>query len=296
MDLVILAAGMGSRFGGSKQTQAVDENGNFIIDYSIFDALKVGFDRIVLVIKKEHLDVFEKTIGERVPKNKIVYAFQTNDILVEKGIDRVKPLGTGQAVLCTKEIVGQNNFCMINADDFYGRQAFQTAHDFLEKLDKNSMDFGLVGYMLRNTLSENGSVKRGICSVENGFVTDITECSVSENKEPITIKTLADGKTVAYSDDLFASMNMFCLSPAIFDVLENGFKEFCEDKINLQENEYLFPAVVGDLTKRGKATLKLLKTNEKWIGMTYRDDLDFVKKSINDLVGSGKYPTPLWKK
>lgn len=295
MDLVVLAAGMGSRFGGSKQTQAVDENGNFIIDYSIFDALKVGFDRIVLVIKKEHLEVFEKTIGSRVPKGKIVYAFQTNDILTEKGIDRVKPLGTGQAVLCTRDIVGENNFCMINADDFYGRQAFQTAFDFLKTLEKDSMNFGLVCYRLRNTLSENGSVKRGICSVDDGFVTNIIECSVSENKDPITIKTLSDGKEIAFSDDLFANMNMFCLTPAIFSVLEKGFKEFCEDPINLQENEYLFPTVVGGLTKRGDATLKLLKTNEKWIGMTYRDDLDFVQKSIKELVDVGKYPTPLWK-
>ncbi len=294
MDLVVLAAGLGSRFGGNKQTQSVDENGHFIIDYSIFDALKVGFDRVVLVIKKEHLELFENTIGNRVPKNKIVYAFQSNDILVEKGIDRVKPLGTGQAVLCTKEIVGRNNFCMINADDFYGRQAFKTAHDFLKNLDKDSMDFGIVGYQLRNTLSENGSVKRGICSVENGFVTNITECLVSENKEPITIKTLADGKVLPYSNDLFANMNMFCLSPAIFDVLEEGFKEFCNDKINLQENEYLFPAVVGDLTNRGEATLKLLKTNEKWIGMTYREDLESVKSSIHALVEKRIYSENLW--
>lgn len=294
MDLVVLAAGLGSRFGGNKQTQSVDENGHFIIDYSIFDALKVGFDRVVLVIKKEHLELFEKTIGSRVPKNKIVYAFQTNDILVEKGIDRVKPLGTGQAVLCTKEIVGKNNFCMINADDFYGRQAFKTAYDFLKNLDENSTDFGLVGYQLRNTLSENGSVKRGICGVKNCFVTNITECLVSENKEPITIKTLDEGKVKAYSDDLFASMNMFCLSPAIFDVLEVGFKKFCEDKINLQEKEYLFPAVVGDLTNRGEATLKLLKTNEKWIGMTYREDLETVKSSIHNLIENGTYPKNLW--
>lgn len=194
MDLLVLAAGMGSRFGGNKQTEGIDENGDFIIDYSIFDALKVGFDRIVLVIKKENLELFQNTLEKRVPKGKIVYAFQTNDILKENGIDRVKPLGTGQAVLCAKDIVKDNNFCMINADDFYGRNSFKIAHDFLAKADKKSFDYGLVGYVLRNTLSDNGSVKRGVCEVENGFVTNITECKISENKEPITIRTLSGDK------------------------------------------------------------------------------------------------------
>lgn len=295
MDLVVLAAGMGSRFGGNKQTEGIDENGDFIIDYSIFDALKVGFDRIVLVIKKEHLQLFQNTLEKRVPKGKIFYAFQSNDILKEKGIDRVKPLGTGQAVLCTKDIVKNNNFCMINADDFYGRNSFQIAHDFLEKANKNSFDYGLVGYVLRNTLSDNGSVKRGVCEIENGFVSNITECKISENKEPITIRTLSDDKEIEYHSDMFTNMNMFCLTPTIFPILEKGFEEFCESRENLESQEYLFPEVLGNLTKNKKATLKLLKTDEKWIGMTYRDDLPFVKQSIKDLQNKKVYPVPLWK-
>lgn len=295
MDLLVLAAGMGSRFGGNKQTEGIDENGDFIIDYSIFDALKVGFDRIVLVIKKENLELFQNTLEKRVPKGKIVYAFQTNDILKENGIDRVKPLGTGQAVLCAKDVVKNNNFCMINADDFYGRNSFQIAHDFLEKTDKNGMCFGLVGYAIRNTLSDNGSVKRGVCDVENGFVKSIKECKISENKEPITIRTLIGDKEIEYNENLFANMNMFCLTPAIFTELEERFKEFCNFKENLEKDEFMFPEVVGNLTKRGEATLKLLKTNEKWIGMTYRDDLPAVKGSIRELQNKKVYPVPLWK-
>ena len=295
MDLLVLAAGMGSRFGGNKQTEGIDENGDFIIDYSIFDALKVGFDRIVLVIKKENLELFQNTLEKRVPKGKIFYAFQTDDVLKEKGIDRVKPLGTGQAVLCAKDIVKDNNFCMINADDFYGRNSFKIAHDFLAKADKKSFDYGLVGYVLRNTLSDNGSVKRGVCEVENGFVTNITECKISENKEPITIRTLSGDKEIEYKKDMFTNMNMFCLTPTIFPILEKGFKEFCESKENLEKEEYLFPEVLGNLTKQKKATLKLLKTNEKWIGMTYRDDLPSVKGSIRELQNKEVYPVPLWK-
>lgn len=295
MDLLVLAAGMGSRFGGNKQTEGIDENGDFIIDYSIFDALKVGFDRIVLVIKKENLELFQNTLEKRVPKGKIVYAFQTNDILKENGIDRVKPLGTGHAVLCAKNVVKNNNFCMINADDFYGRNSFQIAHDFLEKTDKNGMCFGLVGYAIRNTLSDNGSVKRGVCDVENGFVKSIKECKISEDKEPITIRTLIGDKEVEYNENLFANMNMFCLTPAIFTELEERFKEFCNFKENLEKDEFMFPEVVGNLTKRGEATLKLLKTNEKWIGMTYRDDLPAVKGSIRELQNKKVYPVPLWK-
>lgn len=295
MDLLVLAAGKGSRFGGNKQTEGIDENGDFIIDYSIFDALKVGFDRIVLVIKKENLELFQNTLEKRVPKGKIVYAFQTNDILKENGIDRVKPLGTGHAVLCAKDVVKNNNFCMINADDFYGRNSFQIAHDFLAKADKKSFDYGLVGYAIRNTLSDNGSVKRGVCDVENGFVKSIKECKISEDKEPITIRTLIGDKEVEYNENLFANMNMFCLTPAIFTELEERFKEFCNFKENLEKDEFMFPEVVGNLTKRGEATLKLLKTNEKWIGMTYRDDLPAVKGSIRELQNKKVYPVPLWK-
>lgn len=294
MDLVVLAAGMGSRFGGSKQTEEIDAFGNFIIDYSIFDALKVGFDRIVLVIKKENLEVFQNTLGSRVPKEKLFFAFQTNDVLKENNINRAKPLGTGHAVLCAKDVVKNNNFCMINADDFYGRNSFKIAHDFLEKIDKNSNNFGLVGYALKNTLSSNGSVKRGVCEVENGFVKNITECKISENKEPITIKTLKDDKEIEYNDNLLANMNMLCLTPSIFSELEKGFKEFCKSKENLEKEEFMFSETVGDLVKQGKATLKLLKTDERWIGMTYREDLESVIASIKELQNKNIYPVPLW--
>lgn len=294
MDLLILAGGMGSRFGGSKQTASIDDNQNFIMDYSIFDAFKVGFDRVVVVIKADQQELFDSTIGKRIPKEKVVYVHQPNDIIKELKIDRIKPLGTAHAVLSAKDVIKDNNFLMINADDFYGRGAFKTAYDFLKKADKNKADFGIVGYSLRNTLSDFGSVKRGVCSIENGYVVGMKECQISENKLPITIKTLDGNEEIEYNADLYTNMNMFCLTPAIFPELEKGFNEFKSVREKLEKDEFLLPVAISDLTKQKKATLKLLKTTEKWIGMTYREDLPFVKSAINDLVQKGIYPKNLW--
>ena len=292
MDLVVLAAGMGSRFGGNKQTEGVDENGNFIIDYSIFDALKVGFDKIVLIIKKEHLPIFEKTLSKRVGKGKIKYVFQTNDVLKEHGIDRTKPLGTAHAILCAKDEVS-DNFCIVNADDFYGRESFKVAYEFLKNADKNSLNFGLVGYKLENTLSENGSVKRGICKVVGGSVTDITESKISVEDNQVKIVSL-DGNEIDYERDMIVSMNMFCLTPKIFDYLQKGFNEFCADENNLKNKEFLIPQFLGELTEKGLSSLALLRTSEKWFGMTYKQDLPLVKNSLLKLRQSGVYPMVLW--
>ncbi len=292
MDLVVLAAGMGSRFGGNKQTEGVDENGNFIIDYSIFDALKVGFDKIVLIIKKEHLELFENTLSKRVGADKIKYVFQTNDVLEKYGVDRIKPLGTAHAILCAKDEV-KDNFCIVNADDFYGRESFKVAYDFLKTLDKNSLNFGLVGYKLENTLSENGSVKRGVCKVVDGSVTDIIESKIGVEGGQIQIVSL-DGNKIEYEKDMTVSMNMFCLTPKIFEYLQKGFEEFCADENNLRNKEFLIPQFLGELTEQGLSKLTLLKTDEKWFGMTYREDLPMVKNSLLKLRQKGVYPMTLW--
>ncbi len=292
MDLVVLAAGMGSRFGGNKQTEGVDENGNFIIDYSIFDALKVGFDKIVLIIKKEHLELFENTLSKRVGADKIKYVFQTNDVLEKYGVDRIKPLGTAHAILCAKDEV-KDNFCIVNADDFYGRESFKVAYDFLKTLDKNSLNFGLVGYKLENTLSENGSVKRGVCKVVDGSVTDIIESKIGIECGQIQIVSL-DGNKIEYEKDMTVSMNMFCLTPKIFEYLQKGFEEFCADENNLRNKEFLIPQFLGELTEQGLSNLTLLKTDEKWFGMTYREDLPMVKNSLLKLRQKGVYPMSLW--
>lgn len=294
MDLLILAGGMGSRFGGSKQTACVDENNNFIMDYSIYDALESGFDRAVLVIKEEQQELFNQTICKRIPKEKLAFVYQSNEVAKKMGIDRIKPLGTAHAVLSAKDVVGNNNFLMINADDFYGRTAFKIAFDYLNKTEKTSFNFGNVCYELKNTLSDFGAVKRGVCEVKNGLIENIKECSVSENKEPITIRTLEGNKPIAYNKNLYANMNMFCLTPAIFPVLENGFAEFAKTRENVESKEYLMPEVLGDLASKKQATLKLLKTKEKWFGVTYREDLPFVKQKIATLKASGTYPQNLW--
>lgn len=292
MDLVVLAAGMGSRFGGNKQTECIDENGNFIIDYSIFDALKVGFDKIVLIIKKEHLPIFESTLSKRIGHDKIKYVFQTNDVLEKYGIDRTKPLGTAHAILCAKNEI-KDNFCIVNADDFYGRESFRVAYNFLKALDKNSLNFGLVGYKLENTLSENGSVKRGVCKVVDGNVTDITESKISVENNQIEIVSL-EGNKIDYEKGMIVSMNMFCLTPKIFDYLQKGFKEFCADENNLRNKEFLIPQFLGELTEKGLSSLQLLRTSEKWFGMTYREDLPMVTNSLLKLRQSGAYPMELW--
>lgn len=295
MDLVVLAGGMGSRFGGYKQIEAVDENGNFIIDYSIFDALKVGFDRIILIIQKQHLQAFENTIEKRIGKDKIKFVIQTDEILQRYGIQRTKPLGTAHAILCTKDVV-KDNFCIINADDFYGSGAFQTAMEFLKQMDKNSLNFGLVCYKLKNTLSENGVVKRGVCLCDNGYVTTIEESLVNKENGKIKISPLENSRPLEYTKDMLVNMNMFCLTPKVFEYLQKGFDEFCADKKNLESKEFLIPQFLAHLTQENSATLKVLTTNERWFGMTYKQDLESVKQCLQNLVSQGIYPKNLWKK
>ncbi len=294
MDLVILAAGMGSRFGGLKQAEGVDKDGNFIIDYSIFDALKAGFENIVLIIKKENLSLFRQTLDTRVKHRKIKYVFQTNEILQQNNIERTKPLGTGHALLCARDAV-KDNFCIINADDFYGYKSFKLCYDFLKKANKNSLAFGMIGYKLENTLSENGAVKRGVCNVSNGFVKDIVESTIEKKGETIEISPLDVTKKIDYHQNMMVSMNMICLTPQIFKYLEKGFQEFCKDKQSLQSKEFLLPELIGTLTKQNLATLKIIPTEEKWFGITYREDLKTVQDSLQVLKQNRVYPEKLWQ-
>ena len=297
--LVILAAGMGSRFGGLKQIEPMGPNGEFIIDYSVYDAIKAGFNKIVFLIKRENYDLFKETIGARVePYIKTEYAFQElNNLPLGYNLpsDRVKPLGTAHAVLCCKEKVHEN-FAMINSDDFYGRDAFIKAYEYLSKVDESSSEYGMIGYRVANTLTENGSVKRGVCNVDNnGYLTNLTESKVERVNKEIIASPLDGSKAFTVKDDDTVSMNFLLFTPSIFNYIEGGFPKFFDNnKDNLLTAEYLIPDVLSNLIKNNKASTKVIPTSANWYGVTYKEDTPGVKKAIQNLVDNHEYNDNLW--
>ncbi len=296
MTLVIMAAGMGSRFGGLKQIEPVGPNGEFIIDYSIYDAIKAGFTKVIFIIKEENYDLFRNTIGLRIEgKIEVEYIFQKNDNIPE-GIEipstRIKPLGTGHAILCCKDVVAEP-FLIINADDFYGFQAYQAAGAYLKKPHKDT-EYALIGYRVANTLTENGAVKRGVCEVEGNYLTKLIESSV-EKKDGKMIATPLDGSdSFVVPEDSKVSMNMFLFYPSLFSILEREFKEFLEKSTDLEKGEFLIPDVVFDSIKRNEITCEVLDTNSVWKGITYPTDLEELKDYIKGLVDKGEYPNNLY--
>lgn len=297
--LVILAAGMGSRFGGLKQIEPMGPNGEFIIDYSVYDAIKAGFNKIVFLIKRENYDLFKETIGARVePYIKTEYAFQElNNLPLGYTLpsDRVKPLGTAHAVLCCKEKVHEN-FAMINSDDFYGRDAFIKAYEYLSKVNESSSEYGMIGYKVANTLTENGSVKRGVCNVDNnGYLTNLTESKVERVNNEIIASPLDGSKAFTVKDDDTVSMNFLLFTPSIFNYIEEGFPEFFDNnKDNLLTAEYLIPDVLSNLIKNNKASTKVIPTSANWYGVTYKEDAPGVKEAIQNLVDNHEYNDNLW--
>ena len=296
MTLVIMAAGMGSRFGGLKQIEPIDNNGNFIIDYSIYDAIKYGFDKVVFIIKKENYDIFRKTVGSRIEsKVKVEYVFQELDNLpngYQVPETRVKPWGTAHAILCCKDVV-KENFVIINSDDFYGYDAYKTISTYLK--NKTNNNYAMVGYTASNTLTENGSVKRGICQIKNNYLEKITESSVERKGNQIIATPLDGEEPFTIEDDTIVSMNMFAFTPKIFTYIEEHFAEFLEkNKDNIDKCEYLIPDVVFEQIKNGMVKVDALKTTARWYGITYKEDKEQLVKSINDLVQDGMYPTNLW--
>lgn len=297
MTLVIMAAGMGSRFGGLKQIEPIHENGEFILDYSIFDAIKSGFDKVVFIIKEENYDIFRDTIGKRIENIiDVKYVFQNNNNIpnwVNLPADRVKPLGTGHAILCCKDVVSEE-FAIINADDFYGRDAFQVAGNYLKEKHADNA-FGMVGYVTGNTLTENGSVKRGVCEANDGYLTKIIESSVEMDGDKILATPLNGDKEFYVSPDTLVSMNMFIFTPKIFEYLEERFDKFFKaNEADLSKCEYLIPDVVCDLVIKGIASVEILPTSARWQGITYKEDKEALVNGINELVNVGEYPNKLW--
>ena len=302
MDLVILAAGMGSRFGGLKQIEPIDEYGNFIIDYSIYDAKKAGFDKVIFIIKEENLEIFKETVGKRVEKAiKVEYAFQKLED-VPAGInlpkDRVKPLGTAQAILACKNLVS-DKFIIINSDDYYGRDAFMVAANYLNSLKKGSKNtYGNIGYMAKNTITENGSVKRGVLFFDkNNKLEKLVESKIEKVNGKLVASPLDEPEnTYAIKDDALVSMNMFAFTSDIMDYLDKGFKPFFEQNMNnLDKCEYLIPTVVSDLIEAGKVSCDILSTTSVWYGVTYKEDKEFVVNALKSLVDKCEYPKGIWK-
>ena len=302
--LVIMAAGIGSRFGcGIKQLEPVGPNGEIIMDYSIYDALEAGFDKVVFVIRKDLEKDFKEIIGHRIEKKVAVeYAFQELDDIPseykEKFAGRTKPWGTGQAILCCKDVV-KEPFLVINADDFYGKQAYKEAYDYLtgecHAEQKDKLSICMVGFVLKNTLSENGGVTRGVCHVnEEHMLTDIVEThnivKVGDRAEVVdeTGRTEIDVESEV-------SMNMWGLTPEFFDILEKGFSEFLENTSsdNLKA-EYLLPTIIGELLKREKVEVKVLQSKDQWFGVTYKEDKESVVTAIRELIDSGIYDTSVY--
>lgn len=301
MTLVILAAGMGSRFGGLKQIEPIDEYGHFIIDYSIYDAIREGFTKVVFIIKRENYDIFRETIGKRIEKKiEVEYVFQEIDNLPEgysvpEG--RIKPWGTAHAILCAKDKVDEN-FAIINADDFYGRDAYHVISKFMKNNNThdNILRYAMAGYKVKNTLTENGSVKRGVCEEENGYLTNIIECKVEKVDSEIIATPLEGGNSFKVLEDAPVSMNMFAFTKDIFKYLEEGFPLFLDKhKEDIDTCEYLIPSVVFEEIENKTATVEVLKTNAIWQGITYKEDKEKVVKEIKKLVDNNEYPKDLWK-
>ena len=300
MTLVIMAAGMGSRFGGLKQIEPIDDYGNFIIDYSIYDAIKVGFTKVVFIIKKENYDIFRETVGKRVEKSiEVEYVFQELDNLPDGYTvpeSRVKPWGTAHAILCCKDVV-KENFAIINSDDFYGRDAFRVIAEFLanDNSDSECCEYAMAGYKAKNTLTENGSVKRGVCDVEGKYLTKLIESKIEYIDGILMAMPLEGGDMFPVFEEDTVSMNMFGFTPKLFEYLEDRFPAFLDShKDDIDTCEYLIPTAVFKQIERNMARVEVLKTDAVWQGITYKEDKDKVVAGIKELVDNGEYVPGLW--
>lgn len=300
--LVIMAAGMGSRYGGLKQIDPIDDQGHFIMDFSIYDAVKAGFEKIVFIIKKENEADFREKIGNRIEKQiQVEYVFQRLENLPEgysvpEG--RVKPWGTGHAVLsCLGMIYGP--LAVINSDDYYGRSAFSIIYNHLIKeKDKEKYNYAMVGYIIENTLTDNGHVARGVCAVnDEGYLTEIAERTRIEKKGEGAAYTPDDGRTwIPIPRGSIVSMNMWGFTNSILGELNDRFKVFLDENLDTNpfKAEFFLPDVVGTLIKENKASVRVLKSHDKWYGVTYKEDKERVARAIARMKKEGLYPEKLW--
>ena len=293
--LVIMAAGMGSRFGGLKQLESIGPNGEAIIDYSVFDAQQAGFNQIMFIIRKEIIPDFEAFLINRYPKNlKIDLVLQENADLINP--ERQKPWGTAHAVLAVEASVN-NPFAIINADDFYGRDAFEKAHDFLNQNNLKSYTQGLITYPLADTLSPHGTVSRGVCKLNKDHeLLNIKEIlNIGINKEKGIYYVDENKQILPIGGNTLVSMNFWCMQPEIFRHLKQGFDLFLsKNKFSLKA-EYLIPTMINQLIESRHISVQVEPTAGPWFGITYKEDKESVRESVLQLIRSGTYPSPLWK-
>ena len=298
MQLVILAAGMGSRFGGLKQMEKMDEAGNFLLDYSVYDAKRAGFDSVIFIIKKEFYEAFRDSIGKRVEKIiKVEYAFQQLDDLPEGFTvpeGREKPWGTAHAIYAARNLI-KDDFIIINGDDFYGKDTYDVAYKYLASLPKGSVGkYANVAFKVANTMTENGAVKRGVAFQKDGYLTKLVESSIERKGDKIIATPLDGSEAFEVKEDDLVSMNLFAFNKDLIDHLSRKFPIWLKDNINVPKSEFLIPTVVDELVHEGKATLKLLKTSSVWFGVTYKEDKPGVVKALNELVEKGIYKKGLY--
>lgn len=297
--LVIMAAGMASRYGSMKQIQQFGPSGETIMDYSIYDAIAAGFGKIVFIIRKDFADdfkaIFDPKLNGRVA---VEYVFQEMDAYLdgyEVPAERVKPWGTSHAILCAKEAVNEP-FAVINADDFYGKDAFVKAAQFLQTDCKEDV-YGMLGYELANTLSTYGTVSRGVAQVDGkgNLVTINERLKISRDERGQIVNEEGDGSKIDIPNDTKASMNFWCFHPSLFDFLQKEFKTFLEGNLNSPKAEFLIPFSADQWVKQGQGVIKVIPTNAQWFGVTYKEDAPTVQKSLSALVEDKTYPDNLWK-
>ncbi len=293
-----MAAGMASRYGSMKQIQQFGPGGETIMDYSIYDAIRAGFDKVVFIIRRDFAEDFKNIFEPKLAgKIKTEYVFQEmNAYLGNHSVpaERVKPWGTSHAILCARDAV-QEPFAVINADDFYGADAFQKANDFLVN-ECNESTYALVGYTLANTLSENGSVSRGVCSMDgNGNLEAINERLKIYRENGKMVSEEPDGTKLELAEDTKSSMNFWCFHPSLFGFLEAEFQTFLEGNIQHPKAEFLIPHSADRFIRTGKGVIKVIPTTAQWFGVTYKEDAPVVKQNLENLVGEGAYPSSLWQ-
>ena len=299
MQLVILAAGMGSRFGGLKQMEPMDEYGNFLLDYSVYDAKRAGFDSVVFIIKKDFYEAFRDSIGRRVEKIiKVDYAFQDLNDLPEgfkcpEG--REKPWGTAHAIYAARDLI-KEDFIIINGDDFYGDDTYRVAYEYLKGLPQGTKGaYANVAFQVKNTMTENGAVKRGVAFQDkNHYLTKLVESNIERVGEKIIATPLEGGEPFTVQPNDLVSMNLFCFNVDLMDHLKRMFPLWLKENINVPKSEFLIPTVVDQLVSEGKATLKLLSTHSVWFGVTYKEDKPGVVRSLAALVEKGVYKKGLY--